>query len=45
MREKLTVLQNYATQQKAEMERLQQVYRKKRETHKQYRELNDKLND
>ena len=45
MREKLTVLQQYTEKQESEMVRLQQVYLKKKATHKSYRELNEKLND
>ena len=45
MREKINVLQDYTQKQHKEMERLKEVYRKKRQVHKDYRLLNEKLND
>lgn len=45
MREKISVLQEYAQRQHLEKERLQQVYQKKKQIHKDYRMLNEKLND
>ena len=45
MRDKISVLQQYAGKQYEEMERLQLIYKQKKETHKRYRELNEKLND
>lgn len=45
MREKLSVLQDYTVKQTVEMQRLQEVYLKKKETNKRYRELNEKLNE
>jgi len=45
MREKLSVLQDYTVKQTCEMQRLQEVYLKKKETNKRYRELNEKLNE
>jgi len=45
MRQRISVLQDYALRQQSELERLQQVYREKRATHKRYRALNERLND
>lgn len=45
MREKISVLQEYAVKQQNELEKMQDVYRQKKETHKRYRELNENLND
>ena len=45
MRQRISVMQEYATRQQTELERLQGVYKSKKATHKRYRELNEKLND
>lgn len=45
MRERISVLQNYAQRQANELERLQQVHREQRQAHKRYKHLNGKLND
>ena len=45
MREKISVLQDYTQKQQEEMDRLQQVFRKKKQVNKDYRALNEKLND
>ena len=45
MRERVAVLQEYAIQQHNELQRLQQVKKHKIAKMKEYRALNDKLND
>ena len=45
MRDRIAVLQDYAVKQSQELERLQQIYAKKRMTNKRYKQLNEKFNN